>query len=123
MFSKLTKALILSGCLLAAGTAAANGRDVLVPVIAGAAVGAVIATAMNGDHHHTYYREYEPQPRYVTPYQSVVYVREPTRVEYRPVYSPPPRGYYSRDGWGHHGWGHDRGHDRDRDYRHGDRRW
>lgn len=109
MFSKITQALILSGCLVAAGTASASERDVIVPVIAGAAVGAIVATALSGpshDHYRPEYRAYPPQPRY---YQPVAYVPVTRVVEYRRA-PPPPYGYYNR--------GHDRGygHDHGRDY-------
>ena len=62
MISKMSKVLILAGCLVAAGTASAADRDVVVPVIAGAAVGAVLMTALSdsGGHHHRHH--YAPQP-------------------------------------------------------------
>ncbi|WP_296187336.1 hypothetical protein [Pseudomonas sp. UBA1879] len=105
MISKMTKALILSGCLVAAGAASASERDVVVPVIAGAAVGAVLATVLSGsghDHHRAEYRDYRPQPRYQPVYQPVAYVPV-QRVEYRRFAPPPPHGYYGR--------GHDRHYD------------
>jgi hypothetical protein len=116
MFSKMTKALILSGCLVvAAGTANADERNVIVPVIAGAAVGAVLATALSGsgnDHHRPapHYRpapRYQPARRYQQYYQPVAYVP----VAPRRFAPPPPHRYY--DG------GPGRGHDRGR----GDGRW
>lgn len=126
MFSKMTKALILSGCLVvAAGTANADERNVIVPVIAGAAVGAVLATAISGsghEHHRPapHYRPgpgYQPAPRYQpaphyqaaphyqTYYQPVAYVPVAPRRFAPPP--PPPHRY------------HDGGHDRGR----GDGRW
>lgn len=114
MFSKMTQALILSGCLVAAGTASASDRDVIVPVIAGAAVGAVIATVIsnsNHDHYRPQYRAYAPQPRY----QPVAYYVPVQRVEYRRYAPPPPHGYYN----GGYGRGYDRGYDHGR----GDGRW
>jgi hypothetical protein len=112
MFSKMTQVLMLTGCLIAAGTASASERDVIVPVIAGAAVGAVLATVLSGsdnDHHsRPQYRGYQPQPRYQPRYQPVAYVPVAPRVEYRRV-GPPPRGY---DG-GHYRHD-DRGYDRGR---------
>ena len=108
MFSKMTQALILSGCLIAAGTASASDRDVIVPVIAGAAVGAVIATVISGsnhDHYRPQYRAYPPQPRY----QPVAYYVPAPRVEYRRYAPPPPHGYYN-GGYGRgYGQGYDRG--------------
>ncbi|WP_213881512.1 hypothetical protein [Pseudomonas sp. dw_358] len=107
MFSKMTQALILSGCLLAAGAASADQRDVIVPVIAGAAVGAVLATALSDGHPHHYHPQYQGyyQPRYQPVYQQVAYVPVGPRPEYRHWAPPPPRGYYDR-GYEH---GYDRG--------------
>ncbi|WP_225775939.1 hypothetical protein [Pseudomonas sp. Marseille-Q5115] len=102
MFAKLTKALLLSTCLVAAGvagTASADERNFIVPVVAGAAVGALIASNWdNGGHHH------HDGPRYAPPPRQVVYVPAPQPVYYRPapqvVYyrpaPPPPRH------WEHH---------------------
>ncbi|WP_263261719.1 hypothetical protein [Pseudomonas sp. RIT-PI-S] len=96
MFAKLTKALLLSTCLVAAGvagTASADERDLIVPVIAGAAVGALIAGNWdNGGHHHYHEPRYAPQPRpvmYVPAPQPVYYQPAPQPVYYRPA--PPPR--------------------------------
>lgn len=127
MISKMTQALILSGCLLAAGAASAGDRDMVVPVIAGAAVGAVLATVIAGsghDHHRSHYQNYQPQPRYQPMYQQVAY--EPVqRVEYRRFSPPPPRGYDDH-GYGNRGYdyrGYDNhGPDRQFDHR-GDGRW
>ena len=83
MFAKMTQALLLTGCLIGAGTASATDRNVVVPVIAGAAVGAVLATALSSarhDHHH------RPAPRY----RPMAYA--PRFEHRRPV--PPPRYYY-----------------------------
>lgn len=112
MISKMTQVLILSGSLLVAGAATASERNVIVPVIAGAAVGAVLATVLSNssrDDHRPRYQEYRPQPRYQPQYQAVRYV--PVRpVEYR-RYDPPRRGYY------------DHGPRRDYDYGRGNGRW
>lgn len=118
MISKLTQALILSGCLVAAGAASADQRDVIVPVIAGAAVGAVLATVITGsghDNHHyrQEYRGYGPQ------YQPVAYVPVQPRYEYRRYAPPPPPRYYG----GGHDRGYDRGYDRGFDHGRGDGRW
>lgn len=107
MISKMTKALILSGCLVAAGAASASDRDVVVPVIAGAAVGAVLATVISGsghDHYRSDYRDYRPQPRYQPVYQPVAYVPVAPRRFAPPP--PPPHGHYDRgyyDRGGHRG--------------------
>jgi hypothetical protein len=116
MLSKMSHALILSGLLAAAGTASASERNVIVPVIAGAAVGAVLAAAISQSNHHgrERYQDYRPQPRYAPRYQQqyqrVVYVPVRERVEYRRFAPPPPRGYY--DGGYRRGFDHGRGYDR-----------
>ncbi len=119
MFSKMTQALILSGCLVAAGAASANERDVIVPVIAGAAVGAVLATVIAGSGHEHHYRPqyqgYQPVPRYPVRYQSVAYVPVAPRVEYRRFEAPSPHGYYNG--------GYHRGFDRGFDQGRRDSRW
>jgi hypothetical protein len=110
MISKMTQALILTGTLVAAGAANASDRNVIVPVIAGAAVGAVVATLASNSHHDHYRpaRYYAPPPpRYVPRYQPVVYAPPPPPVVYRRFEPPRPHGYH--DGvWSH---GHDRGYD------------
>jgi hypothetical protein len=111
MFSKMTQVLILAGSLLAAGAASANERDVIVPVIAGAAVGALLATVISNSSqdHHRPRQDYRPQPRYQPQYQAVRYV--PVRpAEYR-RFDPPHRGYY------------DVGPRRDYDHGRGNGRW
>lgn len=126
MFSKMTQALILSGCLVAAGAASAGERNVIVPVIAGAAVGAVLATAISNsghDHYRPQYQQYRPQPHYQPQYQyqPVAYVPVATRVEYRRFAPPPPHSYY-HGGYDRRGWDN-RGHDRGYDHGRGDGRW
>lgn len=92
MFAKMTQALLLAGCLIGAGTASASDRDVVVPVIAGAAVGAVLATAFASAKHDHHHRAPRPSPRY----RPVAYVPVAPRVEYRrPM--PPPRHFYRDD--------------------------
>lgn len=97
MFSKMIQAVVLSGSLIAAGTASANDRNVIVPVIAGAAVGAVLATIISqsgrDDYQRPRYQGYEPQPHYQPQYQPVAYVPVGPRVEYR-RFVPVQRGYY-----------------------------
>jgi hypothetical protein len=115
MFSKTTKALALSGLLAAAGAASASERNVIVPVIAGAAVGAVLAAVISQSNNdrHGHDRDYRPQPRYeprYVQYQPVAYVRVRQRVEYRRFAPPPPHGYY--EGGYRRGFDHGRGNDR-----------
>lgn len=97
MFAKLTKAALLSACLVAAGaagSASADERDLVVPMIAGAAVGALIATNWdNNGHHHPHEPRYAPRP------QPVMYVPAPQPVYYQPAPPPPHRP------WDHHGEG------------------
>lgn len=112
MFSKMTKVLMLSGCLLTGGVATAGERNVIVPVIAGAAVGAILATALSHssqERHRPQHQRYRPQPYYRPQYQEVRYVPV-RRAEYR-RYGPAPRSYY------------DRGHHRDYDHGRGNARW
>ncbi|UZJ58760.1 hypothetical protein OKW98_19560 [Pseudomonas sp. KU26590] len=120
MISKMTQALILSGLLASAGAASASERNVIVPVIAGAAVGAVLAAVIsqsNNDRHDRY-QDYRPQPRYAPryqpqyqpQYQQVVYVPVRERVEYRRFSPPQPHGYY--DGGYRRGFDQGRGNDR-----------
>ena len=126
MFFKSTQALILSGCLIAAGTASANDRNVIVPVIAGAAVGAVLASVLSHSGHDRRpqqgYYDYRPQPAYPQRYQPVAYVPVATEVEYRRFTPPPPHRFYGGDrGYGR---GYEQGYDRgyDRGYGHYDNR-
>lgn len=111
MLTKWTKALLLSTCLVSAGvvgTASADERNLVVPIIAGAAVGALIASNWHGGGHHhhrdndyapprpVYYRR-APRPVYYQPAPQVIYYQPPPRpVYYRPA--PPPRywGYQQR---------------------------
>lgn len=109
MFSKMTQALILSGCLVAAGAASAGERNMIVPVIAGAAVGAVVATALSGGGHEHYYRPHYQAAYPVYPaYQRVAYVPAGPPVVYR-RYGPPP--YYGH-GHGYYDHGYNRGYGR-----------
>ena len=118
MFSKMTQVLVLAGCLITGGAASASERNVILPVIAGAAVGAVLATVISKSNHDNNqrrdYRGYPPQPRYQPRYQPVAYV--PLRqVEYRRFAPAPPRGYYGGGYYRQDNRGYDRGR--------GDGRW
>ncbi|UFH49195.1 hypothetical protein [Pseudomonas sp. KNUC1026] len=106
MFSKMTKILLLSGCLIGASvastSASARPSDVIVPALAGVAVGAIIAGSMDGGGGHHHYREryYEPQPqpRYYYEARPVYYAPPPPPpprvVYYQPGPPPPPPGWY-----------------------------
>ena len=124
MLSKTTQAMILSGCLMVAGAASANDRSVIVPVIAGAAVGAVLATVISkSSHHDRAMYDYRPQPRYQPQYQPVRYIPVGPRVEYRRFAPPPPRPYYGRGYDRGYERGYNRGHDRHFDHGREYRRW
>lgn len=122
MFSKMIQAVVLSGSLVAAGAVSANDRNVIVPVIAGAAVGAVLATIISNSNRNDYqrpqYQGYQPQPRYQPQYQPVAYVPVGPRVEYR-RFDPPHRGYYDRGPNRYDDRGYGNGHYQGR----GDGRW
>lgn len=84
MFSRILKAGFLAGCLVVAGTASAADRNVVVPVLAGAAVGAalvsVLANASDDDHRHQ-----PPRHAYQPPRLASRYVRQTPRVvKYQP---------------------------------------
>jgi hypothetical protein len=85
MLSRISKVGLLVGCLVAAGSASAFERSDVVPVIAGAAVGALLATALaddDHDHHHEHHDRYPARP---------MAYREPQRMpyaHYRPVPQP-----------------------------------
>jgi hypothetical protein len=126
MISKMIQAVILSGSLAVAGTASANDRNVIVPVIAGAAVGAVLATLIShsgrNDYQQPRYQHYQPRPRYAPQYQPVAYVPVRRQVVYRrvePVYGNP---YDHGRNW-HGDRGYNRGYDRGYDRGRGDGRW
>ncbi|GAB7528732.1 hypothetical protein PS3A_11410 [Pseudomonas sp. 3A(2025)] len=100
MFSKMTKILMLSASLLMAGTATATAadRNVIVPVVAGAAVGAVLATviARNDRHDDRHYDRRPPPREYRHHREPVRYVPVRPRYEHH-RYAPPPRHYYRYD--------------------------
>lgn len=100
MFSKMTKILMLSASLLMGGTATATAadRNVVVPVVAGAAVGAVLATviARNDRHDDRRYDRRPPPREYRHHYQPVRYVPVRPRYEHR-RYAPAPRYHYRND--------------------------
>ncbi|KRW69156.1 hypothetical protein [Stutzerimonas nitrititolerans] len=67
MFSRILKVGLLAGCLVAAGTASAADRNVVVPVLAGAAVGAVLVAVLadssdDRHRHHTVRHHHRPAP-------------------------------------------------------------
>jgi len=84
MFSRILKIGLLAGCLVAASAASAADRNVAVPVLAGAAVGAVLVAVLSNDsddrHGNQHSRRYQPQPK-----RHVHYHRHAPRVvKYRP---------------------------------------
>ncbi|MGN5595395.1 hypothetical protein [Stutzerimonas nitrititolerans] len=69
MFSRILKVGLLAGCLIAAGTASAADRNVVVPVLAGAAVGAVLVAVLadssdDRHRHHAVRHHHRPPPRH-----------------------------------------------------------
>jgi nucleoside-specific outer membrane channel protein Tsx len=89
MFSRILKVGLLAGCLVVASTASAAERNVVVPVLAGAAVGAVLiavlANASDDDHRHRPPRHYHQPPRHHGRYARQVpraVKPRPKRVEY-----------------------------------------
>ncbi|MFL9812197.1 hypothetical protein D7241_02940 [Stutzerimonas sp. VN223-3] len=87
MFGRIIKVGLLAGCLIMAGTASASDRNVVVPVLAGAAVGAVLVAVLSksDDDHHEYrqprHAQHRPHARYHRAPPRVVNYR-PKRVEY-----------------------------------------
>ena len=67
MFSRILKIGLLTGCLITASAASAADRNVVVPVLAGAAVGAVLVAVLSNDsddrHSHRHSRRYQHQPK------------------------------------------------------------
>jgi len=87
MFSRILKFGLLTGCLVAASAASAADRNVVVPVLAGAAVGAVLVAvlAKDSDDRHQRARHYRHQPkRHVHHHRYVPHAARyrPKRVEY-----------------------------------------
>lgn len=84
MFSRILKVGLLTGCLVVAGQASAADRNVVVPVLAGAAVGAVLvavlANASDDDDRRHSPRHYHQPPRHQHHYARQL----PRAVKYRP---------------------------------------
>jgi hypothetical protein len=104
MLSRISKVVLLAGCLVAAGGASAFERSDVVPVIAGVAVGALLVSTFSNSHddrHRHDYRQpqrvvhYAPRPN---PYHR--YRHAPRQVRYVAVPVREVRGYY-RDDRGH----------------------
>jgi nucleoside-specific outer membrane channel protein Tsx len=89
MFSRILKVGLLTGCLVVAGQASAADRNVVVPVLAGAAVGAVLvavlANASDDDDRRHAPRRYHQPPRHqahYSPRSRRAGKYRPKRVEY-----------------------------------------
>ncbi|MBU1282084.1 MAG: hypothetical protein KJ884_00630 [Gammaproteobacteria bacterium] len=99
MFRRMTQVAVLAACLTAASAASAADRNVVVPVIAGVAVGALLGVAFSQDRddRHRYHR-----PAYKAPKRVVHYAPAPRH--YRPVQyvAVPVQAYPQRPGRGHH---------------------
>lgn len=93
MFSRMSKVVLLAGCLtLASGASAYERKDLIVPVIAGVAVGVLLSSAFDNrddDRHRRDHRReprvvyYQPQPsrhyRYHHGQRQIHYVAVPVR--------------------------------------------
>lgn len=128
MFRQVPKAILLTGCLLAAGHAFAGDRnDWVVGAIAGAVVGSVLASHQSegnySDRRHYDDRHYYDRHRlYREPPPRVVYYT-PQRYQSYPVYVVPRHPYHDRhQPRRHHGDRHYHGHRHDGG-RHDYRRW
>lgn len=69
MFSRVLKVGLLAACLVGAGNASATDRSVVVPVLAGAAVGAVLVSVLSNSsedrhRHHARHHHRPPPPRH-----------------------------------------------------------
>jgi len=70
MFSRILKVGLLAGSLVAAANASAADRSVVVPVLAGAAVGAVLVAVLSDSsddrhrHHAARHHHRAPPPRH-----------------------------------------------------------
>ena len=101
MLSRISKVVLLAGCLVAAGGASAFERSDVVPVIAGVAVGALLVSTFNNsrdDRHRHDYRQpqrvvhYEPRPS-----RHHRYRHAPRQIRYVAVPVREARGHYRND--------------------------
>lgn len=66
MFSRISKVVLLAGCLtLAGGASAYERKDIIVPVIAGVAVGVLLSSAFNDRDDDRHRRDHRREPRVV----------------------------------------------------------
>lgn len=101
MLSRISKVVLLAGCLVAAGGASAFERSAVVPVIAGVAVGALLVSTLNNSHDDRHCHDYRQPQRLVhyaprpNPYQR--YRHGPRQVRYVAVPVREVRGHYRND--------------------------
>ncbi|NQD93116.1 hypothetical protein HP532_10700 [Pseudomonas sp. CrR25] len=65
MFSRISKIVLLAGCLAAAGGASAYERSAVVPVIAGVTVGVLLGSAYSNARDDRHRHDYYPPKRVV----------------------------------------------------------
>jgi hypothetical protein len=118
MLSRISKVVLLAGCLVAAGGASAFERSDVVPVIAGVAVGALLVSTLNNSHDDRHRHDYRQPQRVVhyapRPHPHHRYRHAPRQVRYVAVPVREVRGYYRNDR-GHQR--NDRGHRDQRNHR------
>lgn len=67
MLSRISKVVLLTGCLAAAGGASAYERSTVVPVVTGVAVGVALGAAYANAHDDRHRYDYRP-PKHVAYY-------------------------------------------------------
>ncbi len=99
MFRRIMQATVLATCLAGAGVVSAADRNVVVPVIAGVAVGALLGVVLSQDRGE---RHEHRRPAYKAPHRVKHYAPPPRH--YRPVQyvAVPVQAYPQRPGRGHH---------------------
>ncbi|MDX1722685.1 MAG: hypothetical protein R3355_06170 [Pseudomonas sp.] len=101
MLSRISKVVLLAGCLVAAGGASAFERSDVVPVIAGVAVGALLVSTFNNSHDDRHRHDYRQPQRVVhyapRPSRHHRYRHAPRQIRYVAVPVREARGHYRND--------------------------